>query len=158
MSKKYLLVLFVVLYSAKIFATSTWTPQWDSISISAIGPKSAGDINISAKRIDSDELKLVVKSNYGEFNLQDDLKKPQIQTITVTRYGESVKNYTDLFYVCLFFGDEALVNKGTREKPRNEWQPNLAVYTFSKGSAKLKRFKNTDKTWFFPECLPIMGI
>ncbi|KTF08650.1 hypothetical protein [Pseudoalteromonas sp. H105] len=158
MSKKYFFVLIIVVFSAQTYATSTWTPKWNSISISANGPKSAGDINISAKRLDSDELKLIVKSNYGEFTLQDDLKEPQIQTLTVTRYGESVKNFSDLFYVCLFFGDEAYVNKGTPEKPRKEWQANLAVYTFSKGKAKLKIFKNTDKVWFFPDCLPVMGI
>jgi hypothetical protein len=158
MIKKYYLILFIVFYSSHLFATSTWTPKWNAISLSAKGPKSAGNINISAERLKTDELQLIVKSNYGEFTLQDNLKEPQIQTLTVTRYGERVKDYSNLFYVCLFYGEEAYVNKGTPEKPRKEWQANLAVYTFSKGKVKLRKFKNTDKVWFIPDCLPIMGV
>lgn len=126
-------------------ATVTWSAKQKSAQIVAVGPKSAGDIRVSATETEDGYLNLTVSSNYGDYQYTREIKEPHIQSLTIHRYSESVEGFNNLFYVCLYYGEKARVNLGSAENPDYLWKYNKVVYSFRPEGVGKKITKNIDK-------------
>lgn len=101
-------------------ATEPVTAAIEKVELTATGPSSAGTIQIAADVHPDKSLKLKVVSSYGAFVPDIRIENPHLDSLAVEYYFEDPEMYTDLFTVCLWYGERATVNLGTKEEP--EWE------------------------------------
>jgi hypothetical protein len=150
----YITLILAISLVSQAYATVTYSAKWKEVSASIEGPKSAGTISVKASTTHDGYLKLNVSSNYGDYEISNEVKAPLIESLTIHRYSEDSEFGKDFFYVCLFYGDRGRTNRGTEEKPDYHWQHNKVVYLFRPGKTEKSLFKNNEKFWFPSDCMP----
>ncbi len=104
-------------------------------------------------------LNLYVRSNFGEFQFEQAVSAPQLNTLTVAHYSDGIdsEKFKSYFVVCLFVGEWKKVNWGTKDDPSYDWSYDRAVYTFTPGRHKME-VQAHDGTRHITDCDPRMGM
>ncbi|MCZ0866987.1 hypothetical protein O0V09_17430 [Dasania sp. GY-19] len=153
MKNRAILIILSLLFPLVAWGTVTWSAYWQTVTITAIGPKTAGTITVKAAKDENGFLNLHVQSNYSDSLFSGEIKDPHIESITIHRYSDSIEGYKDLFYVCLYYGTRDKTNYGSEENPYIQWQYNKVVYSFRYNKVETKIFKNNER-WFPSDCIP----
>ena len=142
------LSILLLLASCLAVGSEPYSIVWDEFSVSTY-EKDLGRIEVHASKNEDGSLNLSVENGGRVYSIQrsllDDVVDPNIRSISIQVTQPYDETPLTMFSICLFFGDRAKVNYGTKEEPRYRWPQNQVTYEFKDGVINRVIHKNTTK-------------